>query len=69
MAFPGGAVFLRLDAGKFDGLAAVVELGAVFRCFGDTGPPGLELIQGVIRGENAAPGIDHDCKTIWLTIG
>jgi hypothetical protein len=25
MGFPGGAVFLRLDAGKFDGLAAVVE--------------------------------------------
>ena len=51
-------------AGKFGGLTAVVELGAVFRRFGDTGPPGLELIQDVIRGENAAPGMDHDFQTI-----
>jgi hypothetical protein len=69
MAFADGAAFLRLDAGKFDGPVAVVELGAVFRRLGDTGPPGLELIQGVIQGERAAPGIDHGVQTIWLTIG
>ena len=58
-----------LVPGKIGTLGTDIELGAVFRRFGDTGPPGLDLIQGAIPGEETAGAMDHVFQTIWLAIG